>query len=49
VLSVFWDVVASEHLASPLLGRFFGLGVLEYLMQFVVDWDSGLAFDDRWG
>jgi len=33
VLSVFWDVVTSEHLTSPLLGRFFGylreaLGVL---------------------
>jgi hypothetical protein len=32
VLSVFWDVVASEHLTFPLLGRFFGFGLKLHLL-----------------
>jgi hypothetical protein len=30
VLSVFWDVVTSEHLTPPLLGRFLVLGSAAY-------------------
>jgi len=49
--SVFWDVAASEHIPTPLLGRFFRGGKYLYFGMFVhtkihgfiiIGWSSGL-------